>query len=251
MIKKFLCVYTCVPLAGLNNLDMRNFNNIRVYLFVAFFIGILLLVTACVLFQQEIISNESTSIGLWTRCMDIGSGIISFSFGCLCFLFFLNVKTLQDLKSVKTKNKTVLWMLANGMALLMITATGWYYLFRAMRGDYLPSADSIGIPIAIQSHTVLLFLLPLNVFVLLSLMRSSLPAPMFQPKPCLKGKNKLELWFWDIVFGVLLALAVVVLILLVIDGDHIMIVLMMGFIYLLLSLRAGKVNYQRKIVSEK
>ena len=67
---------------------------------------------------------------------------------------------------------------------------------------------------------------------------------MFQPKPCLKGKNKLELWFWDIVFGV-------VLILLVIDGDHIMIVLMMGFIYLLLSLRAGKVNYQRKIVSEK
>ena len=163
MIKKFLCVYTCVPLAGLNNLDMRNFNNIRVYLFVAFFIGILLLVTACVLFQQEIISNESTSIGLWTRCMDIGSGIISFSFGCLCFLFFLNVKTLQDLKSVKTKNKTVLWMLANGMALLMIPATGWYYLFRAMRGDYLPSADSIGIPIAIQSHTVLLFLLPLNV----------------------------------------------------------------------------------------
>lgn len=87
MIKKFLCVYTCVPLAGLNNLDMRNFNNIRVYLFVAFFIGILLLVTACVLFQQEFISNESTSIGLWTRCMDIGSGIISFSFGCLCFLF--------------------------------------------------------------------------------------------------------------------------------------------------------------------
>lgn len=251
MIKKFLCVYTCVPLAGLNNLDMRNFNNIRVYLFVAFFIGILLLVKACVLFQQEIISNESTSIGLWTRCMDIGSGIISFSFGCLCFLFFLNVKTLQDLKSVKTKNKTVLWMLANGMALLMIPATGWYYLFRAMRGDYLPSADSIGIPIAIQSHTVLLFLLPLNVFVLLSLMRSSLPAPMFQPKPCLKGKNKLELWFWDIVIGVLLALAVVVLILLVIDGDHIMIVLMMGFIYLLLSLRAGKVNYQRKIVSEK
>ena len=148
------------------------------------------------------------------------------------------------MKSVKTKNKTVLWMLANGMALLMIPATGWYYLFRAMRGDYLPSADSIGIPIAIQSHTVLLFLLPLNVFVLLSLMRSSLPAPMFQPKPCLKGKNKLELWFWDIVFGV-------VLILLVIDGDHIMIVLMMGFIYLLLSLRAGKVNYQRKIVSEK
>ena len=155
------------------------------------------------------------------------------------------------MKSVKTKNKTVLWMLANGMALLMIPATGWYYLFRAMRGDYLPSADSIGIPIAIQSHTVLLFLLPLNVFVLLSLMRSSLLAPMFQPKPCLKGKNKLELWFWDIVIGVLLALAVVVLILLVIDGDHIMIVLMMGFIYLLLSLRAGKVNYQRKIVSEK
>ncbi len=74
---------------------------------------------------------------------------------------------------------------------------------------------------------------------------------MFQPKPCLKGKNTLELWFWDIVIGVLLALAVVVLILLVIDGDHIMIVLMMGFIYLLLSLRAGKVNYQRKIVSEK
>ena len=68
---------------------------------------------------------------------------------------------------------------------------------------------SIGIPIAIQSHTVLLFLLPLNVFVLLSLMRSSLLAPMFQPKPCLKGKNKLELWFWDIVIGVLLALAVV------------------------------------------
>ena len=118
----------CLPLAGLTNLDMRNiiYINIRAYLFVAFFIGIFLLVIAFVLFQQEIVSNESTSIGLWTRCMDIGSGIISFSSGCLCLLFFFNIKTLQDLKSVKTKNKTVLWMLANGMALLMIPATGWY-----------------------------------------------------------------------------------------------------------------------------
>lgn len=102
----------CVPLAGLNNLAMRNFNNIRTYLFVAFIIGTLLFVVACVLFRQEIVSNESTSVGLWTRCMDIGSGIISFSFGFLCFLFLFNIKTLQDLKSVKTKNKTVLWILA-------------------------------------------------------------------------------------------------------------------------------------------
>lgn len=67
---------------------MRNFNNIRVYLFVAFFIGILLLVTACVLFQQEIISNESTSIGLWTRCMDIGAELSHFLLGVfVSFLF--------------------------------------------------------------------------------------------------------------------------------------------------------------------
>ena len=125
--------------------------------------------------------------------------------------------------------------------ILLAIATVIYYSYRGYRGDYPPAADSIGIPIAMQSSGILFFLLPMNVFLIASTLRSStcLPGPMFQKTI----KNTASLVGWKIVLHTLILLALVFLVLIVVDGDTLSTWSMLMFLYVLLSVRAGKVNH--------
>ena len=81
----------------------------------------------------------------------------------------------------------------------------------------------------------------MNVFLIVSTLRSStcLPGPMFQKTI----KNTASLVGWKIFLHDLILLALVFLVLIVVDGDTLSTWSMLMFLYVLLSVRAGKVNH--------
>jgi hypothetical protein len=173
--------------------------------------------------------------------MDIGNGIVSFSLVCLAALFISKIDRWGDFKNVITQNKLRIFILSNMVWLLMIQGTFLYYYYRGGRGDYSPFADAISIPILQQAIFFLLMLIPLNLFLLVSLKKSKLPTNLFL-RPSIYKKTHI---LWEILFDILLFLNIINLILFIVDGDHISILVSMFFIYLLLSIRAGKINYQK------
>lgn len=170
---------------------------------------------------------------------DISNGIVSFSLFGLVLSVISKVKEWKDLKKLKTQNKFKTFIMANIAWLLLIPNTFFYYYYRSLRGDYPPFADSIGIPIMQQTAFILFMLVPLNLFLLVCLYKSNLPTKLLMRPSIYKRTNIL----WNVFFCVVLLLDMVCLILFIVDGDHISIMVSMFFLYILLSLRAGKLNY--------
>lgn len=196
-------------------------------------------------YLQEVITKDTyyTNLAKITTnkiiIRDLGDGIITFSLFSLLFLFVSKIKTWKDFFSVNAGRKTFLFVVSNIVWLLMIPGTYFYYFYRGVRGDYPPFADSIGIPIMAQIFFYSLLFIPLNLFLLLTLIKSNLPAKLFL-RP---SKYKKVSILWEIFFVCFLLINLICLILFIIDGDHISIMVSMFFVYALLSLRAGKLNY--------
>lgn len=171
--------------------------------------------------------------------MDLGSGIATFSLFFLVALLALKIRKWKDFENMHTQKKKEIFIMSNITWLLMILGTFLYYFYRGSRGDYPPFADSIGIPIMQQTISCLLLFIPLNLFLLLTLIKSKLPAKLFlRPYKC-RRKHIL----WELFFDFFLLIDTVCLILFTIDGDHISIIVSICLMYVLLSLRAGKLNY--------
>lgn len=170
--------------------------------------------------------------------MDLGSGLAIVSTTILLFLFFSKVKTFQDFKNTKTLTKTAIFISANLVWLLLLPGTYWYYIFRGARGDYPPFADSIEIPLMTQISFYLFLLIPLNIFILLTTLKTNLPARLFI-KP---DKYEQPTILWEIFFGFWLLINLLCLCGFVVDGDHFSIPVNLFFTFILLTLRAGKIS---------
>jgi hypothetical protein len=174
--------------------------------------------------------------------MDLGSGLATAATTIFLFLLFVRVKTWGDFKKIKSPGKTIILILSNIAWLVLIPGTFWYYSFRIERGDYPPFADSIAIPIIETISTILVGLLPLNVFILLTSIRANLPTQVF-----IKADNyKRTPILWEIFFAFWLFINLLFLIDFVADGDKVSIPINLFFTFVLLSLRAGQISKYKK-----
>lgn len=170
--------------------------------------------------------------------MDLGSGLAIASATILLFLIVTNVKTFQDFKNNTTLTKSSTFISANLVWLLLLPGTYWYYIFRGGRGDYPPFADSIGIPIMMQIPVYLYLLIPLNIFILLTTIKTNLPTRLFL-RPNSYSRTAI---MWEIFFGFLLLINLLCLAAFIADGDHFSIPVNLFFTFILLTLRAGQIS---------
>jgi len=169
---------------------------------------------------------------------DLGSGISVASFIIFIFLLGFKIKHYNDFLGVKSVNKTLIYLIAIPVWLLMIPGTIWYYTLRAERGDYPAFADSIAIPIMYGAFSICVGLLLLILFLILTTRKSIFPTLVF-----IKPINyKKTILIKEVLWGVLLFLNLCCFIGFVIDGDHILIIVNLFFTYLILTLRAGQIN---------
>ena len=191
----------------------------------------------------EEVGKLTTSKDQW---MDLGSGLAVFSVVMLVFLFASRTTTWGDFQKLSTNKKPFYWIASNLALLLLIPGTLWYYSYRGARGDYSMFADSIGIPMYSETVTMLVLLIPLNLFLLLTLMRSQMPAQLlYWPK-----HHNARSVVWEVVFGLCLLVDVFFLVTSIIDGDHVSVIVNTFFVYVILSLRAGKLLFLDSLDNE-
>lgn len=185
--------------------------------------------------ESELRTNKAT-------LMDLGSGISIASIVIIVFFVLKKVKTLSDLTKIQSINKIGILISSNIVWLLLIPGTHWYYFFRGGRGDYPPFADSIGIPIFTQTTLILYLLVPLNLFIGITLIKSNIPTRIF-----IKADNyNIRIILWEIFFDFWLLISLFCFVILVVDGDHISIPINLFLIYILLTLRAGQIGKLNK-----
>ena len=170
--------------------------------------------------------------------MDIGNGFITLSLFVLVFLYIKGINEWNDFLRLKAAKEINLICLSNMILLLQIPGTYFYYWYRGYRGDYPPFADSIGIPIYYGMLFCLYCIVPLNLVLFLALIKSNLKTQLFVRYIKHKG-----LIVWECFFYVSSIILIGILVSSIIDGDHTTIISCLVFIYIELSLRAGKINY--------
>ena len=175
---------------------------------------------------------------LKTTYLDFGAGLVIASLTILIFLFAKKIQRFSDLIRITSIDKFKLVVLANLVWLLQIPGTHLYYWFRALRGDYPWFADSFGIPIMIQTPIFLWGLIPLNIFILLSFIKSNHPTNLFIRPDHYNTKEIFKEIFW----AFCLLINLFFLVIFVFDGDHISIPVNLFFTFVLLNLRAGQIN---------
>lgn len=173
-----------------------------------------------------------------TVLSDIGSGLVVATVVVLLFLRITRISCFADFLKLQTPTRLSVLLCANAAWLLMIPGTWWYYSYRAMRGDYPPFADSIGIPIGAQTTFFLAALLPLNVLLAVLLVKAELPARLLL-RP---ARYTTVAVLWETAFAGLVLLAVLLVAAFICDGDHVAIVSFLVLSYLLISMRAGHLS---------
>jgi len=192
--------------------------------------------------KQEYYKKEAELKTSKTTFMDLGTGIGIASITILIFLLLTKSNSFSGIKNVKTLNKTMFFISANLVWLLLLPGTYWYYTFRGSRGDFPPFADSIGIPIVTQTLFLLLLLIPLNIFLLMTTYKINLPTRLG-----VKLENyNLPSFLWEIFFGFWILVNLLLFVDFVVHGDHFAIPVNLFFTYLLLSLRAGQISKYEK-----
>ena len=173
------------------------------------------------------------------KLMDFGSGLAVFSAMMLAFLFATKTATWGDFMKHSTKKKPFYYIASNIALLLLILGSFWYYSYRGARGDYPMFADSIGIPIFSEALAMFIMLIPMNLFLLLALTQSKMPAQLLY---WLKHHHTRGV-VWEVVFGLCLLLNVICLVASIFGGDHVSVIVNAFYIYVILSLRAGKMLF--------
>lgn len=170
--------------------------------------------------------------------MDLGSGMIIVSLILHIYLTNYNINKLSDFKKLPIISNKSIFLWANLIWLLMVPGTIWYYLFRDSRGDYPPFADNVGIPLFMQTFTVLFSIIPLNLFLSLVIGKSKSADQLF-PKPNIKKWPRVG---WEVFFGFFMLLNMLFLSAFTISGDHVSIPVNLFFTFILLNLRARKIH---------
>jgi len=173
-----------------------------------------------------------------TTYFDAGTGIIVASTIVLAFLLLFRIRRISDFNSIRSFNKTKAYLISIPLWLLMLPGTYWYYSFRAERGDYPMFADSIAIPIVGGFLAIFIGFLLFLPFLIVSTSISELPTFIFIRARKYNAISILREIFW----GFLLIVDLVCFLRLIVDGDHVSIIVSLYFIYLLLTLRAGITN---------
>jgi hypothetical protein len=193
---------------------------------------------SCDIGRTEYYKREAELRTNKTTLMDLGAGITVSAIVLLGFFFTKRIRNLSDLIKIKSISRTMIFILSNVIWLILIPGTHFYYIFRGGRGDYPPFADSIGIPIMTQIPLLLILMIPLNLFIGLTLIKSTIPTRIFIKADNYIGKSI----FWEIFFGFWLLINLFCFVIFVTDGDHFSIPVNMFFTYVLLTLRAGQIS---------
>ncbi len=188
--------------------------------------------------KQEYYKRDAELRTNKTTFMDLGAGIAIASWTILLFLLLTNTNTFSNFKNLKTFNKLTTFISANLVWLLLIPGTIWYYTFRGGRGDYPPFADTIVIPIMTSITFFLFLLIPLNIFLILTTLKTNLPTKLFVKADVYNRPAIL----WEIFFGFWLLINLLCLVGFVADGDHVAIPVNLFFTFVLLTLRAGQIS---------
>ena len=195
-------------------------------------IGILLI--ACCLYRNHL--NLLTTVD--KHLFDIGNGLITFSLTIMLYLYIHHIEEWGDFHNIYSRKKWVIVFSTNALWLLLIPGTYLYYALRATRGDFLSDADTIMIPFSEQVICILLMLIPINLL-LLSLKRSCHPT---QFKPISLESETFLTHFWRIFYDILIVINCCFLAFFVFDGDHVSVVVFIGLLHNLFSLKFGKIN---------
>lgn len=185
-------------------------------------------------YYEELDKLETKKIAF----LDLGAGLTIASLTIIFFLHLQKIQTFSDFKNVISISKQTIYVLANILWLLLIPGTFWYYSYRGVRGDYPWFADSIGISLMETIPVIFLGLIPLNLFIVLTTLKSNFPAKIFIKRTEYKTTGIL----WEIFWGFWLFVNLLCLIGFIMDGDHISIPINLFFTYLLLTLRAGQID---------
>ncbi len=170
--------------------------------------------------------------------MDVGSGLMVATLVVLAFSSKHGIKTFADFNRLQLLSKTSIFIWANIAWLVLVPGTIWYYTFRSSRGDYPPFADSTWIPTVSQISGILVLLIPINLFILISTIKINLPTSLF-----IKAERyTAKLILWESLLVTLILFNLLLLFWFVKDGDHISILVNLVFTYILLTLRAGRIN---------
>lgn len=150
------------------------------------------------------------------KYMDLGAGLMSVAASFLIFFFSAKIKIFGDLRKVKSLNKTQTYFWANVIWLLQIPSTVVYYVFRFQRGDLPSFSDSIAIPIMQQGFANILFLIPLNLFLLLAMHKTNIKVRILYNPPNTSNAT----FLWEIIIRFLVVVNILILIGFISDGDH-------------------------------
>ena len=172
------------------------------------------------------------------KLMDIAFGIIVASVTVYGFIITNRINKQRHIKQITTLSKRNTFILANGMWLLLIPGAYWYYLFRSGRGDYPWFADDMSAPIGNKVTLLLYGWVLVNMLLIMALRNSKMPAHLF-----IEIQYAIRSLISCLLFLMLfLGANNIYLLRLIVDGDHIAIVVSLFFSYIMLSLRAGKIN---------
>ena len=92
--------------------------------------------------------------------------------------------------------------------------------------------------LSFQIPIILLALIPMNIFLILTTIKSNFPAHIF----ITRDNYKIKEIFWEIFWGLCLLINLFIFVGTILDRDHITIPINLFFTYLLLTLRAGQIN---------
>ena len=175
---------------------------------------------------------------------DFGTGLAVASGTIFLFLLLTKTKRFSDFKNLKSfNNKKIIFISSNIVWLLLIPGTFLYYTLRLRRGDYPSFADSIAIPIMEQTTVYLFLLIPLNIFLFLTTITTNLPTNLF----IIADKYSKPTILWEIFWGFWLLINLLCFVDFVRIGDHFSIPINLFFTFILLTLRAGKINMYKQV----
>jgi len=172
--------------------------------------------------------------------LDIGTGTALFAITLLLFSFFFKIKNSRDLFRIRSPKRWAVFLISNIVWLGFIPANFLFYTLNQSRGSYPWFADSIAIPIFNTAIVVIILLPILNIVIALFIYHSKLPAPLLARFP----KYTFFPILLELIFGFFLIILLLGLFELIISGDIIGTPICIIFIYLLLSLRAGKIKWR-------
>lgn len=172
---------------------------------------------------------------------DLGLGLLSFAVVSLLISVFAKIKTFQDVKQIRSRRRSDLFALLNLACLAVIPALFLYYDRTGSRGDYPWFADSVMIAIVGGAAGVLSLLPIFNLILAGFLFRSQHPAPLFRRFQ----KYGLFAILVEMYMFFLLLLVGWAFVVAIIKGDILGVPICITLLYVVLSLRAGKVNGTR------